>query len=595
MKAFKYILVAMAISMVACKKDFLERLPQTSVTEENFFRTPTDLETYTNGFYAMYSPRYNDVFSDNIAGYTGTSAVDNMVRGNLTPANMSEGWDTWDDVRRINFMMDHLEQTTGDAAAISHFVGIAKFFRAYTYYEMVKHYGDVPWYSHAIGAEDEESLMKPNDPRTLVVDSIMADLEFAVANVKPDGTNTRITKWTALTLLARIALHEGTFRKYHEELNLQSTANTFLERAATASQQIMEEGGFSIYNTGNPAEDFRNLFSSASLAANREIILLLKNDRTDGVANNTHTVLDWQWALSGSLANEFLMKDGKRFTDEPDYDKKTFTEVFANRDPRLAETIMTPGFKTDPASNQPYLIKPSFGGYLQIKFYPRDPALRGGWNLNYTDLPIMRYAEVLLIHAEAKAELGTINQGDLDKTIGLLRARAAMPALSISAANTDADPFLALKYANVSGANKGLILEIRRERRAELACEGFRYDDLMRWKTGAVLGENAKGIYVPALGALDVTGDGKADIAILQNPNSLDPIASLPAAERDKLVKYYLSENTFYLSNNTSGNIMFVKDKQQPRSFVDPKYYYWPIPLQQIVLNPNLKQPAGWQ
>jgi len=104
----------------------------------------------------------------------------------------------------------------------------------------------------------------------------------------------------------------------------------------------------------------------------------------------------------------------------------------------------------------------------------------------------------------------------------------------------------------------------------------------------------SKGIYVPALGALDVTGDGDPDIAILESPAALGPIASLPNDVKDKLVKYYISENTFYLSNATSGNIMFVKDKQQPREFISPKYYYRPIPLQQTILNKNLTQPTGW-
>jgi len=593
MKAFKYIVIAsVLLTTIACNKDFLERLPQTSVTEENFFRTPTDLETYTNGFYGMMGPRYDDIFSDNIAAYTGSSVIDNMIRGNLTPSNVS-GWDSWGNIRRINFMMDHLDQTTGDAAAINHFIGIARFFRAYVYYNQVKMYGDVPWYSSVIGAEDDELLTKPKDPRTLVVDSIMADLEFAVANIKPDGTNTRVTKWAALALLARVALNEGTFRKYHDELSLNS-ANTYLERAVSASEEIINNGGFSIFNTGKNELDFRSLFSSNNLSENKEVIFLWKNSKTDGVTNNTHTVLDWQWALSGSLANTFLMKDGSRFTDVPNYDKKAFTQVFVDRDPRLAETIMPPGFKTNPDDSNPYLIKPSFGGYLQLKFYPRDPALRGGWELNYTDLPIMRYAEVLLINAEAKAELGTINQSDIDNTIGLLRSRVDMPGLNIGSANTNVDAVLAAKYPNVNGGNRGLILEIRRERRVELACEGFRFDDLMRWKAGELLAVDPKGIYVPALGALDVTGDGDPDIAILESPAALGPIASLPNDVKDKLVKYYISENTFYLSNATSGNIMFVKDKQQPREFISPKYYYRPIPLQQTILNKNLTQPTGW-
>jgi hypothetical protein len=402
-----------------------------------------------------------------------------------------------------------------------------------------------------------------------------------------------ITKWAALTLLSRVALYEGTFRKYHDELGLQNTSAKFLNRAVTASQDIISNGGFSIYNTGKGAEDFRTLFASNSLAGNKEVIFLQKNNKDQGVSNNTHTVLGWQWALSGSLADEFLMKDGTPFTSVTDYDKKTFTEVFANRDPRMAETIMPPGYATIP-NGDPYMLQPAFGGYLQIKFYPRDPSLRGGWELNYTDLPIYRFAEVLLVNAEAKAELGILTQGDLDNTVNLLRRRVKMPDLSMLAANATPDNYLAKQYPNINGGNRGVLLEIRRERRVELACEDKRLDDLFRWKSGALLGQASKGIYTPAFGAMDVTGDGKPDIAILEAPGKEDPLSNVPADIRAKLTKFYISDGVFYLSGGTSGNIMFEKDRRLPRTFIDPKYYYLPIPASQLILNPKLKQSPGW-
>jgi len=594
MRIQKIFILAIVVILAGCKKDFLERKPQTSITLENFFKTPADLETYTNGFYGMLPPVYDDIFSDNISTYTGNSTVDGLIRGTVTPTNVG-GWDAWPNIRRINFMLTHLDKLSGDQASIKHFVGIARFFRGMVYYGEVQKYGDLPWYNHVISDSDEADLTKAKDPRTLVVDSIMADLEYAAANVRVGTENTRITKWAALAMLSRVALHEGTFRKYHTELNLQNTANVFLERAATASQAVIDGTGAgkpAISTSGGSPLSFRNLFCSNSLAGNLEVILLNKNSKTDGVTNNSHTVFDYQWALTASLANDFLKKDGSRFTDVADYDKKQLTEVFTDRDPRMAETIMQPGFSTT-LTGSPFVIRPILGGYLQVKFYPRDAALRGGFNLNYTDLPVMRYAEVLLNNAEAKAELGTIVQTDLDKTVNLLRSRVAMPAMSLATANSNVDPLLAARYDNVTGANKGVVLEIRRERRVELACEGFRFDDLMRWKMGKLLAEDPKGVYVPALGALDVTGDGKSDIAILASPTATGPIAGLPAADQAKLAKYYLSDNVFYLSNNNSGNVMFVKDKNQKRQFLD-KYYYFPIPIQQTTLNPNLTQPTGW-
>jgi len=103
-------------------------------------------------------------------------------------------------------------------------------------------------------------------------------------------------------------------------------------------------------------------------------------------------------------------------------------------------------------------------------------------------------------------------------------------------------------------------------------------------------------MYIPALGGIDVTGDGVADIAILKKGDE-SPIANLPAAVKEKIVKFYVNEGTFYLENETSGKVMFLDDKapQRPRSFNEAKYYYFPIPIEQTVLNPKLEQPMGWK
>lgn len=583
----------MALSLSACQKDFLNRLPETAVTSENSFQSPKDLEIYTNAMYGMIGPSYSDGFSDNIAGMAGASTTDNMVRGNLTVANAG-GWNNWGDLRRINIMLDNVHRTKGNAADINHFVGIAKLYRANWYYNMVKTYGDVPWYGKEIKDNDAENLMKKQDPRTLVVDSIMADLDFAVTHIKAAGTNTRITKWAALNLLARIALYEGSYRRYHEYLGLQTTAEAFYKKSAEAAKRVIDEGGFTIHNTGKLAEDYRDLFSNPNLSDNKEILFLKKSSIGEGVANNAHTVFDYEWAMSKGLMEEYLMKDGSRFTDQPGYETMKITELFKDRDPRLAELIMEPGFKTNPSLNIPHVLKPTYGGYLQVKFYPRDPELRKGWNLNYTDLPIMRYAETLLNYAEAKAELGTLTQEDLNISVSRLRTRVGMPALMLATANNNVDPVLEARYANVK-QNKGIILEIRRERRTELAAEGFRLDDLNRWGVGQLLAQVPKGMYVEALGLLDVTGDGKPDIAILEKKSDDNPWAVLPKEQRDKITPHYLSDDVIYLSEGNKGHIMFARDKKQPRKWEAPMYYYRPIPIQQTVLNPNLSQPFGWK
>lgn len=575
-----------------CEKDFLQRDPQSNVTAASFFKTPADLQTYTNGLYGQLQFGYDDLNSDNISNYNASGEVDNLVRGTISQNNYG-GWDKsdWGSLRSINYLLDHVGTVTGNQAEINHYIGIARFFRGWFYFSKVKKYSNVPWYGSVLSSEDE-ALYKGQDPRADVVNHILEDLQFAADNIQANGGNTRITKWAALTLLARFALHEGTFRKYHDELGLGNDYNRFLKIAADATSKIMTEGGFSIYNTGKGGEDYRNLFSSNTLANNKEIILWADFDQKIGRGNNSHTVFDYTYALSKSLADSYLKTDG---TPVAANNTLLFTQMFANRDPRMMETIGYPGF-VQTGTTVPYKIKATLGGLNQIKFYPRATELMQGWQLNFTDLPIFRLAEVLLINAEAKAELGELTQADLDKTINLLRKRVNMPNLDMGVAQ---DPALAAMYPNATAANKAVLLEIRRERRVELACEGLRYDDLMRWKSGMLLQNSQVGMYVPALGAMDVTGDGVEDIAILASPSDESPIANLPASVKAGLGKYYLKDasgnNTnFYLTNGTSGFIAFTRDRDQPRIFVEPKYYYRPIPIGQISLNPKLKQVFGW-
>jgi starch-binding outer membrane protein, SusD/RagB family len=596
MRTKKYILLLFLVGSIfsSCNDDFMNRFPETSISSENFFNTVNDLEIYTNNLYDFLGYSYEDIYSDNLSIYSGGSNVDNMIRGKLSPDNVG-GWtkSTWSTLYKINFMLANLDRVTGSEADINHFVGIAKFHRARFYYNMVKTYGDVPVYTKPLSNTDIDLLYKGRDSRTDVVNLIMEDLDFAVKNIKVTTGNTRINKYAALQELARIALTEGTYRKYHSELKLESTANSFFEKAAAAADEIMKSRKYEI--TGQGAAGYQALFVSADLSGNKEMILYRDYDKVLGVGNNSHTVLNWQWSLSRSLADSYLMKDGTPATNDPNYSKKGYVDMFTNRDPRMAETILYPNTIFEGDKN-PTFAKVNTGGLCQLKFYPRKPELRQGWGLNYTDLPIYRYAETLLIFAEAKAELGTISQTDLDLTINKIRDRVGMPHLDLS---VGVDPVLETQYPAVSGAKKAVILEIRRERRVELACEGFRYDDIKRWAVGKLLENTFEGFYVPALGAIDLTGDGQPDIAVLDSPNDLGPISSLTENQKKNLIYYYLKDasgkvNTFYLSEGDKGNIRFRVDLDYPKKFESPKYYYLPLPFDQIRDNPNLKQLYGW-
>ncbi|WP_346085138.1 RagB/SusD family nutrient uptake outer membrane protein [Sphingobacterium ginsenosidimutans] len=574
--------------IMSCNDDFMDRYPTTSVTPEVFFSNVNDLKTYTDGFYGSLSAPIADLGTDNLAHYNSGSTIDEIMRGGVSAQNAAV-W-SWSALRNINFFLENAGRVKGASAAdVNHYIGIAKFFRARFYIDKVNQYSDVPWYSQTMGTSDIELLHKKQDSRSLVVDSIMADLEFAAANIKPDGHKSTVTKWGALAQLAQFALQEGTFRKYHSYLNLSGSANTFLQRAVSATEEIMKSNKFSISNAGGVNRAYRDLFISLNLQANPETILFIDYDKDLGRRRNTHTVLDYEWALSQTLMENYLMKDGKRFTDQADYKTKNIDQIFVNRDPRLEQTFMKPGFQSVNATT-PQRLKPTLGGYNQIKFYP-EIADMISWEAAYTDAFVFRYAEILLIFAEAKAELGILtSQADLDKSVNLLRQRVGMPSMQLGEANANVDPVLQAYYSNVKGGNVGLILEIRRERRVELACEGQRYRDVFRWEVGERLADQQQGMYVKALGPMDVTGDGKIDIAILESAKDTGPIKDLTEEEKKNISLYYLKDangnnTSIYLENGNNGHIMFTVARDKKKTFEKPKYYYYPVANSQMVLD----------
>lgn len=583
------LLLGIPAVMSSCNDSFLERYPETSITEKVFFQKVQDLESYTNRMYRFLSASYWDVVSDNTV-YKEDTYDYQLLRNEISPETVG-GW-SWGNIREVNFMLARTNKVTGDKAEINHYIGMARMFRAKLYYDKVKSYSDVPWYSRDLQTTDTEELYKTQDPRALVVDSIMADLDFAVTHMKEGKSKTRINKDVALALQARIALNEGTFRKYHTELGL-NDANRFLEIAVRATEQLMD-GSYSLSETGNDGlEPYESLFCSLDLTKNPEMILVSDYDKGLGRMHNAQQVCDFYHGLSRDLMEDYLVIDGnttKTFQSVPGYEKMTYKQIFENRDPRLRQTLMWPGYQRA-SENSPHRLTLGAGGYPQIKFDPRTYD-QLSWGNSYTDLPIIRYAEMLLIYAEAKAEMGILTQDDLDKSINLIRKRAGMPTASLDQWLNHIDPIQERRYANVQSSQKGAVLEIRRERRIELACEGFRYGDLMRWKCGKLMENVPQGMYIPGPGMYDTTGDGNPDLAIVRNKAESDAI-SQEDKEKYKLTIYTLEGNTIGLTEGDKGYIQLVSQIGKFK-FEEPKYYYSPIATSDLVLNKNLVQNKYW-
>jgi len=596
MKKYIYILGIAALSTVAaCKKGDLDRYPQTSISPNLFFNTEDDLILYINGL--LSQPDRNsyaeDQNTDN-AATTGAVEIKNIMLGTANAQNLTTGWD-WSRLRNINYFLDNYKKAGVTAAVKNHYAGLARYYRAMFYLDKVKRFSDVPWYSTTLEPNSPD-LMKGRDPRTLVVDSIMADLDFAYKNVRetvPVGTP---GKWAVATFYASTALYEGTYRKYHDELNLAQTANSFLQTASAISGEIIASKKYSIYNTGKPEEDYGTLFNSQDLTTNTEVILTNIFDLAKGKGQNVQRGVfgDYEQGPSKDLLQTYLMKDGSRFTSIANYAQMSFVEEFKNRDPRMAQSIVYPGWVSVP-DPRPYIqrLNKNFTGYHQLKGYVNSTDNN---IINGVDFPVYRYAEVLLTYAEALAELGTLTQAQLDQSVNLLRRRAGLPNLDLGVANGNIDPLLQQQYPNVT-SNTGVILEIRRERRVEFAFENTRFDDLMRWKAGKLLAKIPEGMYFKGLGKYDMTGDGVEDIILIDRSATIPAEAAKEKNSLGVVLIYYRAgtigtDATVYLKNgNNGGNIV---TENTARTFMEPKYYYRPIPQQQITLNPNLKQNFGW-
>lgn len=578
--------------LTGCNDSFMNKYPETSISEEMFFKTPKDLELYTNGLYGIIGSSYWDLGTDNLI-YLDNVDIYTVMRGERTPDNVGE-W-SWSNIRKVNFMLARVNQAEGDQIEINHYVGLARMFRAKLYYDKVLSYSDVPWYSRDLQTTDTELLYKTQDSRSLVVDSIMADLDFAANNMKEDmGSRTIWSRYGALAMQARIALSEGSWRRYHPELEL-NDADRFFRVAIDACKKIMDSGEYSLSTTPSgeiPA--YEAMFCNEDLSTNNEMIFYEDYDKALGRMHNAQAALDWQSSLSRDLMEDYLvLEDGetKTFQEVPQHETMTLLEVFKNRDPRMSQTFMAPGF-TRSKNTEPHRQKISNGGYPQVKFEPRTYD-QLEWGKSYTDLPVIRYAEVLLMYAEAKAELGELTQEDIDLTINLIRRRAGVPNATLSSWLSKVDPVQANRYPNVTSSQKGAILEIRRERRIELACEGFRYKDLMRWKCGKLLEKAPEGMYIDKLGYIDVTGDGQPDYALVKTQADADAIP-----EEDKL-KYKLTVeildgNTYELTEGDKGYVRLISQVGK-WTFVEPKYYYSPMATGDIILNPNLVQNKYWQ
>ena len=581
------ILAATLIAGLSACDSLLDKEPLDRVTQFDYFKTRSDLELFSNPFYDnLLDKTPYDEQNDLLVQMT---LSDVLYGGDKrTVPNTGGGW-SWGNLRRINTLLEYVDQCE-DKKAVTEYTALAKFFRAAFYFDKVKRFGDVPWYEVQLGSADE-ALYKPRDSRELIMTNMIKDIDEAInsGGLTEDISTYRVNKWAALALKARFCLFEGTYRKYHG-INLEGHDYTYyLEEAAKAAKTIIDEGPYKLYSTKTPDKDYMMLFAQEN-ASTEEYILAIRNSYEAQVYHNAtaYTLLPTQGrpGYTRKFINMYLKKDGTAFTDQEGWQTLPFTEEVKDRDPRLAQSIRTPGYKRIGAKRVqgPYLGV-TITGYQPIKFVQDTTASGGQIDRNdrsTCDMPVFRYAEVLLNYAEAKAELGEMDQTVWNKTIRPLRERSgvsgAMPAT--------ADPYLASYY---DGVTDKWILECRRERSIELYMENTRRDDLMRWRMGHKLTVEFAGIHIPELGKpFDMNGDGKNDLCFYSksHPKSGSNQTGVSYVE----VTAEEGDNVTTYSVNKDNCLVYILD----REWADYKYLY-PVPKNALDINPNLRpQNPGW-
>ena len=550
-----YIAIASSTLATSCK-DFLDLVPSHTIVDNNFWQTESQLRAAADAIYGRIDNK-TTVDMEQMADNTQWHQLANWGRigAGIIPNDFSTVEGTWTNnygnIGECNRFLANYDRAKETAPGNKERMAAeVKVLRAFFYYQLAFLFGDVPLITTPLESDDPKVYGK-RDPKEQVIDFILEDLDDAIALLPaetPEGKATgRIAKGAALAIKARIAL-------YNERWSV----------AEKAAKDLMDLNLYQLYTAGGADNAYRDLFTHAGKLIkgnNKETILARMNLHGTSVHNLSREIQvqeHCRWNATASLAEAYLCSDGLPIDISDLYNDANYNTIWENRDPRMEQTLLRPGHKWgggwdgSPATTDPTIFTaPKFTqlqpngnrtgsrtitGYYFTKYVEIPEVARVGQDEN--DIHLIRLAEVYLTYAEAKMKQGTLTQDDLDISINKLRDRVGMRHMRLD---------------EISANSLDLETEIRRERRVELALEGQRYFDILRWREGELLGKDMRGIKatwapVPAhLGSLPVDADG------------------------------------------------YIVVRPGERVFNPAKHYLWPIPAQQIQYNPNLEQNPNWE
>lgn len=561
MKKLAYALLLAGALSVSCNDAFLDRYPMDQITDENFWQTEEHVKSVANTFTASLRGKYwlnmTEAMADS-APWAVTTAFRTIGGGNYA-TDISQINTIWEEsytyIGRTNYYLANYQRAVNVSDEVKErYAAEAYFYRAYNYWLLTSYFGDVPYITDVLSV-DSPDVYRGRDKRADIIDAITKDLEDhyrALPEYIEAGSDEfgRVSQTAALALLSRIYLY-----------------NERWEDAVNAAERAMASTYYSLYKTGNPDVDYKNLFNYTGRASrnanNHETLLAFVYNYSLGEdARTSHNLSRELWVPNDysrfvptkSTIESYLTDKGEIWDPST---VSTYEEVFEHRDPRMTQSILKPGSpweggadgninNQDPKTfTYPLLVNlrsgcMTYSGYYITKYV--EPSTVGSVSHDDNDIILIRYAEVLLNYIEAKERLGNVTQDDLDRTINQLRDRVSMVHLELGKLPAGSD----------------LRTEIHRERRVELFFEGHRYFDLIRWKEGERLGEDLLGV------------------------------------KRSWLDQSRLSVDLNNLTwKNVNGEEYLVIETG--RTFVDPKHYLLSVPFKQSQLNPNLlPNNPGW-
>lgn len=493
MRYIKLFFVASLFLVIGGCKKFVDRPQLTQADDETAWINETNVRLYVNKYYPSFFPGYGLSFDGAGAALMGYQFSDDVFlmgnQGNFGRAVPNSGIWSYSLVRSINILIDRLDtrmKNILEKEAFDHWMGIGRFFRGMEYASIVRRYGDIPYYDHVVSDVDKDDLYKPRTPRNDVMDAVYDDFKFALENVRTNDGDLYVNRYVVAGFVSREALNEGSWQKYYYQNN--ERAKKFFDLAREAAELLMQSGRFSI------STDFRTLFTSNTLAGNRDVVFYRHYDPS---ANILHSVASYNnlvesvaFGPTTSLIKSFICVDGKDWKNSSvdDADDFTLSQMIQTRDSRLEATFYDKPLNKNRAS---YWYINKFLPRKAVEVFEAENRVPEEFtsNKNYIDYPVFRYSEALLNWIEAKAELstlgaGSVTQDDLNRSVNVIRDRPLAPAAinkgvqKTAAMQLNALPDDPERDADVTP----LLWEIRRERRMEFAFEYGRYEDLRRWK-----------------------------------------------------------------------------------------------------------------